>query len=118
VQARREDQRAAIHAALCGGSQGDERAILAVRHRASTHIVLMPVPTMGQNLGWLRRPPPHSYPQRDGKPPPNLPPQPIPSREAREALNEAKRIISRRRTMLDDARAERLLRELEQRKRA
>jgi hypothetical protein len=90
-----------------------------VRHRASSRsIVVVAVPLeMGHNLGWLKRPRPERRPQRDSKPP-NQPPQPIPSREAREALDEARRIISKRRTLLDDARAEQLLRELDARKRA
>jgi hypothetical protein len=60
--------------------------------------VVVPVPLAGANLGWLRRARPEPRSPQDGRPPPNMPPQPIPSREAREALVEARRIISQRKS--------------------
>jgi hypothetical protein len=83
-----------------------------MRHRASSaHIVLVPVPMAGANLGWLRRPPPNSpYPPRAGRAPPNQPPQPIPLSEW-----ERRRLADVRRDLCEQ-RARKLLHELDGRK--
>jgi hypothetical protein len=70
-----------------------------MRHRASsTRLVVVAVPTGSGNTGWVKRPKPEKCPTHYPDKLPN-PPQPIPSREAREALNEAKRIISQRKAV-------------------
>jgi hypothetical protein len=58
-------------------------------------IVLVPI-IIGQNGGWSMLPKPR-YPAKPNSPPPLAPRQPIPDTTARQALAEARRIMSQRR---------------------